>query len=302
MRKKHPILLVIGSSGQVGWELLRTLAPVGRVVGASLEGSGGPTVDLMQPGSLSDLMSEVKPDIVINAAAYTAVDKAEQEPGLAAAINADAVGELGRLAAAAGIPVVHYSTDFVFDGITDRPYLEDDGPAPLGVYGQTKLAGEQALASSGATYLVFRTAWVYGVRGANFMLTMRRLFNERDDVRVVADQTGAPTWSRMLAEATATILTRVFQGNLDPESVTGVYHMTAGGSTSWFGFAQAILEANVANCRLTPISSSEYPTPARRPAYSVLDNGKLERSFGIALPDWRVSLRQCLEDLNPKTL
>jgi dTDP-4-dehydrorhamnose reductase len=244
-------------------------------------------------------MSEVKPDVVINAAAYTAVDKAEQEPALAAAINADAVGELGCLAAQAGIPVIHYSTDFVFDGSVNRPYREDDRPAPLSVYGQTKLAGEQALASSGANYLVFRTAWVYGVRGANFMLTMRRLFVERNDVRVVADQTGAPTWSRMLAEATATILTRMLHGGLDLESVKGVYHMTAGGSTSWFGFARAILESHVASCRLTPIPSSEYPTPARRPAYSVLDNGKLERSFGITLPDWDVSLTHCLEDLNP---
>jgi len=298
MNPERPTLLVIGSTGQLGWELVRALAPLGRVVGASLEGHAGPMVDLSRPGSLSGLVAAVKPDALINASAYTAVDKAEEEWALAAHINAEAVGEMGRLAAGRGIPVIHYSTDFVFSGDVDRPYREDDATAPLGVYGETKLAGEQALAGSRAVHLIFRTSWVYGVRGQNFMLTMRRLFREREELRVVDDQIGAPTWSRMLAEATAQVVGRALHAGLDLPSLSGVYHMSAAGSTSWYGFARAILEGSGLDCRLTPIPTSEYPTPARRPAYSVLDNSRLAQTFGLALPDWRAGLAQCLDDLN----
>jgi dTDP-4-dehydrorhamnose reductase len=300
MNPECPTLLVIGSTGQLGWELVRAMAPLGRVVGASLEGHAGPIVDLSRPGSLSGLVAAVKPDVLINASAYTAVDRAEEERELAALINVDAVGEMGRLAAGRGIPVIHYSTDFVFSGDADHPYREDDAAAPLGVYGETKLAGEQTLAGSGADHLIFRTSWVYGVRGQNFMLTMRRLFRERDELQVVDDQIGAPTWSRMLAEATAQVVGRALYAGLDLPSLSGVYHMSAAGSTSWYGFARAILEGSGVDCRLTPIPTSEYPTAARRPAYSGLDNSRLAQTFGLALPDWRAGLAQCLDDLNER--
>ena len=216
---------------------------------------------------------------------------------LAHLINAEALRLLGDLLRDRGVPVIHYSTDFVFSGEATRPYREDDAPGPLSVYGSTKLAGEQALLESGVPAIVLRTSWVYGVRGQNFLLTMLRLFAEKDELRVVDDQVGAPTWSRMLAEVTAQILHRVLRREVDLDRVTGLYHVTAGGETSWYGFAKAILEASGGACRLLPIPSSDYRSPARRPAYSVLDNTKLWETFGLALPDWRVSLAQCLEDL-----
>jgi dTDP-4-dehydrorhamnose reductase len=204
---------------------------------------------------------------------------------------------LGGLLRDRGVPVVHYSTDFVFAGQSKRPYLEDDEPGPLSVYGETKLGGEHSLMATGANAIVLRTSWIYGVRGDNFLLTMLRLFGERDDLRIVEDQVGAPTWSRMLAEVTAQILGRALRGDLDVERVRGVYHVTNGGETSWFNFARTILEASGRRCNLLPIPTSEYPAPARRPTYSVLDNTKLRETFGLALPHWEVSLRQCLEDL-----
>jgi dTDP-4-dehydrorhamnose reductase len=291
-------ILVIGCSGQVGWELVRTLAPLGRVVGASIEGQHGPRVDLTQPQSLEALLQETQPRLVVNAAAYTAVDRAEQEPQRAELINAEAVGQLGRLAGARALPVIHYSTDFVFRGDAALPYREQDPTGPLSVYGKTKLAGEQALAASGAPHLILRTSWVYGVRGANFLLTMRRLFAERPELRVVDDQTGAPTWSRMIAEATAQIAAAIMGGAADLAEVQGVYHLSAGGSTSWYGFARSIWTHLGADCRLLPIPTSEYPTPARRPAYSVLNNDRLHQVFGIRLPEWERSLRHCLDDLS----
>jgi len=297
MYPERPVILILGAGGQVGWELLRTLAPLGRVVGATRQPQAGPWADLARPETLAPLLAEVRPTLVVNAAAYTAVDRAEQERERAAAINAEAVGELKRLAACAGIPLVHYSTDFVFAGDADRPYREDDPTGPLGVYGATKWAGEQALAASGATWLLFRTSWVYGVRGSNFLLTMRRLFREREEVRVVDDQIGTPTWSRLIAEVTAQVLGRALHGGLDLREVQGVYHLSGGGSTSWYGFARALHERLGGPCRLLPIPCRDYPLPARRPAYSVLDNGKLGRVFGIRLPHWRESLQQCLDDL-----
>ncbi|NKN31784.1 dTDP-4-dehydrorhamnose reductase [Marichromatium bheemlicum] len=303
MSQKHqtperPRLLLIGANGQVGWELRRTLAGLGEVVPASLEGEYGPTIDLMDPQSLARLVDESRPDAVINAAAYTAVDRAEQDPESARRVNADAVGELGALLAKRAVPVVHYSTDFVFPGTLGRPYTEADQPDPLNVYGETKLAGERALLDSGARALVFRTSWVYGARGANFLLTMRQLFAERDELRVVDDQIGSPTWSRMLAEMTAQVLYRVLRGELDLDEVGGLYHLSGGGEVSWYGFACAILEACGEDCNLLPIPSSEYPAPARRPTYSVLDNSHFERTFGLAMPHWRDSLAQCLEELD----
>jgi dTDP-4-dehydrorhamnose reductase len=291
----RPRILLIGANGQVGWELRRSLATLGDVVAASIEGEYGPIVDLLDAGLLQRLVEDARPDAVVNAAAYTAVDKAETDQETARRINADAVGELGRLLAARGTPIIHFSTDFVFSGATDRPYREDDEPGPLNVYGETKLGGERALLDSGAKSLIFRTSWVYGKRGANFLLSMLQLLHERDELRVVDDQVGAPTWSRMLAEVTALALYRVLSGDLDLDRVGGLYHLTGSGQVSWFGFAKAILERSGLDCNLIPIPSTEYPAPAKRPAYSVLDNTKVRDTFGLALPDWQESLDQCLE-------
>jgi dTDP-4-dehydrorhamnose reductase len=292
---ERPRILLIGANGQVGWELRRTLAGMGEVIAASIEGGYGPIVDLLDKGLLKRLVDESRPDAVVNAAAYTAVDKAETERDIAQRINADAVGELGALLAVRGIPIVHYSTDFVFAGKAKNPYTEDDAPGPLNVYGETKLAGEKALLESGAPALVFRTSWVYGARGANFLLTMLKLFREREELRIVDDQIGSPTWSRMLAEMTALVLYRVLRGDLDLEKVGGLYHLTGSGQVSWYGFASAILERSGIKCRLIPISSSEYPAPAKRPTYSVLNNARFQQTFGLYMPDWRESLDQCLE-------
>jgi dTDP-4-dehydrorhamnose reductase len=291
----RPRILLIGANGQVGWELRRTLAGLGEVIAASIEGGYGPAVDLLDKGLLAKLVEESRPNAVVNAAAYTAVDKAETEREIAQRINADAVGELGSLLAVRGTPIIHYSTDFVFDGTAQCPYRETDAPNPLNVYGATKLGGEQALFDSGAPALVFRTSWVYGARGANFLLTMLRLFKEKDELRIVDDQIGSPTWSRMLAELTALVLYRVLRGDLDLKEVGGLYHLTGSGQVSWFGLASAILAHSGLDCRLIPIRSSDYPAPAKRPAYSVLDNTKFQQTFGLAMPDWRDSLEQCLE-------
>lgn len=295
-----PRILLIGSDGQVGWELRRTLAPVGQVIAASLNGQDGPAVDLTEPASVRRLFKETAPDAVVNAAAYTAVDRAESEPDFAQAINGDALSVIAELCAAPRIPVIHYSTDFVFSGVTDHPFREDDSAEPKSVYGRTKLAGERALLDSEAPALVFRTAWVYGVRGSNFLLTMLNLFRERTELRIVDDQIGTPTWSRMLAEVTAQITYRVFHGSLDIEQIKGLYHVTSAGATSWFGFAEAIREATGSQCRLIPIPTTDYPAPAPRPAYSVLDTGLFRRTFGLALPDWRQSLALCLADLRER--
>jgi dTDP-4-dehydrorhamnose reductase len=296
----HPRILLIGSDGQVGWELRRTLAPVGQVIAASVAGEAGPAIDLVDAASVRKVFGDTCPDAIVNAAAYTAVDRAETERELAQAINGDALHLIGELAAAAGIPVLHYSTDFVFSGNTQRPYREDDATDPVSVYGETKLAGERALLDSGADALIFRTAFVYGVRGSNFLLTMLNLFRERPELRVVDDQVGTPTWSRMLAEVTAQILHRIFVGDLSLEQVRGLYHVTSSGATSWFGFAQAIRGISHADCELIPIPTSEYPAPAHRPAYSVLDTGKFRETFGLVLPDWRQSLELCMADLSER--
>jgi dTDP-4-dehydrorhamnose reductase len=293
---ERPRILLIGANGQVGWELRRTLATVGDVVSASLEGEYGPVIDLLKSGAVSQLVRETNPDAVVNAAAYTAVDKAETDRDAAQRINADAVGELGAILAERGTPIIHYSTDFVFAGDLGRPYTENDAPGPLNVYGETKLGGEQALLSSGARALIFRTSWVYGIRGANFLLTMLRLLKERDELRIVDDQIGSPTWSRMLAEATALVLYRVLRGELDLDQVGGLYHLTGSGEVSWYGFATAILETSGMKANLIPIPSSDYPAPGRRPLYSVLDNSLFRQTFGLAMPDWRLSLAQCLEE------
>ena len=294
--KMPPTLLLIGADGQVGWELQRTLAPLGRVVRATLDGRWEQAVNLADAESLTRLVRVTQPDAVINAAAYTAVDKAESEPDLARRVNGDAPGLLGRLLAERQVPVIHYSTDFVFSGEAERPYREDDEPGPINVYGATKLDGENRLLDSGAPALILRTSWVYGRHGQNFLLTMQRLLRERDELKVVDDQVGAPTWARLLAEVSAQLLYRVLRGDIDPRTQGGLYHVTGGGQTSWWGFARAIQEASGLNCRLLPIPSRDYPSPAKRPAYSVLDNGRLREVFGLALPGWEESLAQCLAE------
>ena len=295
-------ILLLGANGQVGHELLRSLAPLGELAAATRDGAladGSPCLraDLVDPGSLAQALDEARADVVVNAAAWTAVDRAEDEPGLADSINHRAVGEIGAWAARHGAKVVHYSTDYVFDGSATRPYREDDATAPLGVYGATKLAGEQALRASAARHLVFRTAWVYAAHGHNFLRTMLRLAGERDELRVVADQVGAPTPARLIADVTATALAR------PAGSPDGTYHLVSHGQCSWHGFASAIVEGAVARGliprapRMVPIATADYPTRARRPAYSVLDSSRLESAFGLQLPDWRAGLDQVLDEL-----
>ncbi len=296
--QRRPRILLIGANGQVGWELCRTLAPLGRVLSASIDAGSEYWVDLADAESVSRLIRDTAPDAVVNAAAYTAVDKAETETTIAQRINADAPGMLGALLKERGVPIIHYSTDFVFSGDSNVPYREEDVPRPINVYGATKLDGERQLLTSGANAVIFRTAWIYGARGSNFLLTMRRMFAEKEELRIVNDQIGSPTWSRMLAEVTALVLHRVLVGDLDAKAVRGVYHLTGAGQTSWFDFACAILDAMGEQCHLLPIPSSEYPAPARRPAFSVLDSSRARETLGIQLPDWRHSLKQCLEELD----
>lgn len=296
MRTARPILL-IGSNGQLGWELRRTLSPLGHVVVANR-----PALDLASPESITAAIRQAAPSLVVNAAAYTAVDRAEQEEELAQAINGSAPAILAEEAKRLGIPLVHYSTDYVFDGKALRPYVEDDPVRPLGAYGRSKLEGEQAIAAVAGIHFVFRTSWVYSMRGANFLLTIQRLAREREELRVVADQHGAPTWARSIAEATAAILAQC-RAPCDAGAIaerSGLYHMTAAGQTTWHGFASAIVDAMredgepVTVRNVVPITTAEYPTPAVRPSYSVLDNSKLADAFGIAIHDWRDQLHLCL--------
>lgn len=290
-----PVILLTGADGQVGWELRRTLATLGEVVACRRQ-----ELDLADVDDIRRLIDNVKPQVIVNAAAYTAVDQAEQEPEVAMAVNGTAPGVIAEEACRLKAAVVHFSTDFVFDGGSSRPYREDDTAAPLSVYGRTKLAGEQALHQAGAASLTLRTGWVYGARGRNFLLTVQRLAREQDVLRIVDDQIGTPTWCRLLAEATAQILSacagRFFEHLLER---SGVYHLSCAGEASWCAFARRILElpasGNSAPVQVEAIETRDYPTPATRPAYSVLDNAKVSATFGIHLPDWQEGLRLALE-------
>jgi len=286
-------ILLIGKIGQVGWELRRTLAPMGQITCVDF-----PEIDLTSGDSIRRWVRESRPDVVINAAAYTAVDKAESEPDRAMQINGVAPGIMAEEAKKIGALLVHYSTDYVFDGTKTTPYEETDAPNPLGAYGRSKLAGDEAVRATGGAHLIFRLCWVYGARGQNFMLTIMRLARERDRLRVVADQTGCPTWSRMIAEATGQALRQAVVAG-DWAALSGTYHLASSGVTSWQGFAQAIVNlmpAEGKKCSVVEaISTAEYPTPAKRPAYSVLGCDKLERVFGLRLPHWEDSLRQVVE-------
>jgi len=278
-------LLVTGRNGQVGWELARTLAPLGEVIAFDRAG-----LDLADPDRLRAAVRDTRPDVIVNAAAYTAVDRAETETESALAINAVAPGILAEEAKRCGALLVHYSTDYVFDGSKKLPYAEGDAPSPINAYGRSKLAGEQAIQACGCRHLILRTSWVYGLRGNNFLRTMLRLAAERNELRVVDDQCGAPTWSRMIAQATALALARQDA----PES--GIYHLSAAGRTSWHGFAAAILAAQGWQGQLAAIPTRDYPLPAARPANSSLANDKLAAAFGLKLPDWDRSLALCLAD------
>jgi dTDP-4-dehydrorhamnose reductase len=277
-------ILVTGARGQVGFELAHWLRPYGRVVAIDSD-----VLDLADADAIVRTMRELSPALVVNAAAYTAVDQAEKERDLALAINAVAPGVLAEEAKRAGAVLVHYSTDYVFDGAARAPYDEDAPTGPLSVYGETKLEGERRVLASGAAALVFRTSWVYGLRGRNFLLTIRRLAAERDELRIVADQAGVPNWCRTLARATARV---VADGLPALRERAGLYHLSSSGPTTWFEFARAIV-GEAPRPRVTPIATAEYPTPARRPAYGVLATAKFERTFGFALPHWRDALAEC---------
>ena len=294
-------ILLTGVNGQVGWELRRSLMTLGQVIPASREGGKGIlTLDLSQPDSLRSVIREVQPQLIVNAAAYTAVDRAESEPELAMAVNGVAPGIMAEEAKRCGASMVHYSTDYVFDGTKGSPYVETDPTNPLNVYGQTKLAGELAIASVGVPHFIFRTSWVYGLRGQNFLLTMLKLARERSELKVVNDQVGSPTWSVTIAQATAQILAQSVTQSTALESGdfselmslrSGVHHLTSTGETSWYGFAKLIFELTAGSesrllTSVLPIGSEFYPSPVNRPSYSLLDVGQVERSFGLRLPGW----------------
>jgi dTDP-4-dehydrorhamnose reductase len=287
-------ILLLGKKGQIAWELQITLANLGLVTVW-----GSQDLNLADPDQIKEKIREIKPQIIVNAAAYTAVDQAETEPELCQAINTTAPGILAELAQEFQSLLVHYSTDYVFDGNKTSPYLETDRPHPLGVYGATKLAGEQAIMQVDCPHLILRTTWVYGNRGKNFLLTILRLATERAELKIVVDQIGAPTWCRSIAEATAQILVQC-RHNLS--GTKGLYHLSAAGQTSWHGFASQIISQyqlhhyapSMAIQSILPIPTSDYLTPVQRPMNSVLDNSKVLANFGIQLPDWNLSLEQLL--------
>lgn len=288
-----PKILLLGKRGQVGWELHRALAPMARVLAVDY-----PEIDLTDATAARRLVLEHRPAVVLNAAAYTAVDKAESDTKTAQLVNEVAPAALAEAAKQTGAWMIHYSTDYVFDGTKRAPYVESDAPNPLGVYGRTKLAGDEGVRAAGGKHLIFRLCWVYGARGQNFLLTIQRLARERETLRVVNDQLGCPTWSRWIAGATALALRQVL-GEPDAGRFSGTYHLAASGSANWHTFASRIVEMMPAaerRCReVVAIPSAEYPTPARRPAYSVLDCGKLEKTFGLRLPDWAEALPLVME-------
>jgi dTDP-4-dehydrorhamnose reductase len=294
-------ILLFGGNGQVGTECRRSLAPLGELViatrdGQLQDGTACEMADFDRPDTLADLIARIAPDVVVNAAAYTAVDRAESEPDAAFRANAEAPGRIADACAQRDALLLHYSTDYVFDGRGTRPYREDDPTAPLGVYGSSKLAGEQAVRGSGARHMIFRTAWVYAAHGKNFLRTMLRLAAERDELRVVADQVGAPTPAALIADVSA----KVLQG---PLPGAGTWHLTATGDTSWYGFAAAIIDGAHARGlvarrpHITPIATVDYPTPAARPAYSVLDTTALQRDFALRLPPWQDGLGNVLDEI-----
>ncbi|GLK89953.1 dTDP-4-dehydrorhamnose reductase [Pseudomonas turukhanskensis] len=285
-------ILIAGRNGQVAQALLSSLQGLGELICL-----GRAELDLSDADAVRSRVRDLRPDLIINAAAYTAVDQAESEPEQAFAVNATAPGVLAEEAKALGAPLIHYSTDYVFDGRKSSPYQDHDQPHPLGVYGQSKLAGEQAIAAVGGQHLILRTSWVYSLYGRNFLLTMQRLLQEREELRVVSDQIGAPTWAGTIASTTGALIEQWRSGQAGP---WGTFHLNAQGETSWFGFASAIAEhlktAGKPCARLVPISSSEYPTPAQRPLNSRLDCSRLQAAWKVHLPEWQAALADCLQN------
>jgi dTDP-4-dehydrorhamnose reductase len=293
-------LMVTGADGQVGWELRRSLAALGSVI--ALDRS---QCDLSQPSLLPDLVRRLKPDVIVNAAAYTAVDGAEREETLATTVNGAAAGVLAQEAARTGALLIHYSTDYVFDGRKDGPYAEDDPPCPINAYGRSKLAGEVAVRQAGGSWLVLRTSWVYGIRGRNFLRTMLALMRDLDELRIVADQIGAPTWASEIAQATAAVIESSAHERTEGRFASGLFHLTASGATSWHGFAAAILNGAMRHAllaarpalRLIPVASEDYLRPAARPKNSRLAGERLRLRFGVALPEWEEGLSLCLAEM-----
>lgn len=290
-------LIITGATGQVGWELARSLLPLGETIALDRH-----SCDLSRPESLPAIVSEVRPDIIVNAAAYTAVDRAEEEEPVAQTVNGKAVGALAAAARDIGALLVHYSTDYVFDGTQEAPYREEDAPYPINAYGRSKLAGESAVRASGCEYLILRTSWVYAGRKQNFLRTILRLARERDELSIVADQIGAPTWARNIADATGHIVRQAAAERADKTFVSGVFHLTSAGSTSWHGFAASIIDlatregllAAAKAPRLHAIRTEDYPRSAARPKNSRLSGARLQDRFGLALPNWKHGLALCL--------
>jgi dTDP-4-dehydrorhamnose reductase len=294
-------ILLFGKNGQVGWELQRSLAPLGELVALDFDSPGLLTADFSQPEQLAATVRAVAPDVIVNAAAHTAVDKCESEPDLARAINAAGPAVLAREAAACGAWLVHYSTDYVFDGSGSRLWREDDPTGPLNVYGQTKLEGEEAIRASGCKHLILRTSWVYAARGGNFAKTMLKLAQERDRLTVIDDQIGAPTGADLLADLTAHLV----RSTKHDGSVSGTYHAAASGETSWHGYAKHVIERGraaglnikVSASNIEPVASNAFPTPARRPGNSRLDTRRLRELLDIHMPDWRIGVDRALTEI-----
>lgn len=293
-------LLLLGANGQVGWELSRSLMPLGEVVALDRQ-----QCDLSQPECLPALIRGICPAVIVNAAGYTAVDQAEGEEQLAMTVNCTAAGVLAEQARACGALLVHYSTDYVFDGTKESPYLEEDSPNPVNAYGRSKLAGEIAIRQAGARYLIFRTSWIYAARGRNFVRTLLRLAGERDELPVVADQIGTPNWARNIADATVHAVRQATAEGVGGSFVSGLFHLTASGTTSWYGFAEAILDYATRNGlvaaqrlpRVRPIQTEDHPTSAARPKNSKLGGNRLSERFDIVLPDWKQGLALCLREI-----
>ncbi|WP_368561848.1 dTDP-4-dehydrorhamnose reductase [Pseudoxanthomonas sp. UTMC 1351] len=298
-------ILLLGANGQVGHELRRSLAPLGRIVAATRtgelpDGARCEVANFDDPNSLAELVERLAPDVVVNAAAYTAVDRAEDDQEAAFRANAEAPGVLAEICAQREVPFVHFSTDYVFDGTGTSPYREDDPTAPLGVYGASKLAGEEAVRAARGRHLIFRTAWVYSVRGQNFLRTMLRLAAEREELRVVGDQIGTPTPAYLIADVTAAAISH-------SQPLSGTFHLTATGETSWHGFAEAIIDGAAERGllqrppRVVAIGTEDYPTRAKRPGYSCLDTGKLSGALSAPLLDWPAGLKKVMDDLKAES-
>ena len=293
-------ILLLGKNGQVGWELQRSLAPLGELTALDFD-STTHCGDFAQPAGIADTMRALRPDVIVNAAAHTAVDKAESEPDFARLLNATTPGVLATEAARLGALLVHYSTDYVFDGSGSQPWVESDAPAPLSVYGRTKLEGEQLIQQSGAQHLILRTSWVFAARGGNFAKTMLRLAQEREQLTVIDDQSGAPTGADLLADVTAHAIRQTLR---EPQHA-GLYHLAAAGETSWHGYARFVLdtaralkpELAIKATEVAPVPTSDFPTPAQRPLNSRLNTAHLRQTFGLTLPDWQHGVRRMLSEI-----